>query len=212
MKKRLAGLLALALAVSVLGGCNKAADSMTNSDLKDMKVTSYVTLGHYSNLTVEVEPVDVTQEEWDELTLAVYQSNVPDEDMIYDRKVENGDTVIIDYVGTKDGVAFDGGTATAQELTIGSGKYIAGFEEGLIGVLPGETVDLNLTFPEDYGVEDLNGAAVVFKVTVNSIYPNLSEMKDSVVAAMGLEGVSNIEEYKQYVYNYLQESAELTYL
>ena len=88
------------------------------------------------------------------------------------REVADGDTVNIDYTGYKDGEPFDGGSTNGAgaDLTIGSNTYIDGFESGLIGKKVGETVDLNLTFPEDYGVEDLAGADVVFNVTINGIY------------------------------------------
>ena len=213
MKKKMAGLLAAVLAVSVLGGCSKAADTMTNSDLSQMKVEKYVTLGDYDNLTVEVAPEEVTQEQWDQLLLDVYQSNVTAENgAVTNRAVENGDTVIIDYVGKKDGVAFAGGTASGADLVIGSGTFIDGFEEGLIGVMPGKTVDLNLTFPAEYHSADLAGQAVVFTVTVNYILPNITELQDSVVGGFELEGMTTVEELRQYVYDYLQESAAQTYL
>ena len=87
-----------------------------------------------------------------------------------DRAVETGDTVNIDYEGKKDDVAFDGGTAQGYDLTIGSGSFIAGFEDGLIGAAPGETRELALSFPEDYKVNpDLAGTDVVFTATVNSL-------------------------------------------
>ena len=86
--------------------------------------------------------------------------------------VKEGDTVNIDYTGYKDGEAFEGGSTNGAgaDLTIGSGMYIDGFEDGLIGHAVGETVDLNLTFPENYGATDLAGADVVFTVTINGIY------------------------------------------
>lgn len=83
--------------------------------------------------------------------------------------IEEGDIANIDYEGKKDGVAFDGGTAQGYDLEIGSGSFIDGFESGLIGKKKGETVDLNLKFPENYGNTDLAGQSVVFTVTVNSI-------------------------------------------
>lgn len=88
--------------------------------------------------------------------------------------VEDGDTVNIDYVGTIDGVEFDGGSTNGQgtDLVVGSGSYIDDFEEQLIGSHPGDTVEVNVTFPEDYGVESLNGQDAVFEVTVNGIYQN----------------------------------------
>ena len=86
--------------------------------------------------------------------------------------VKNGDTVNIDYVGYIDGVAFDGGNTNGQgaDLTIGSGSYIDDFEDQLVGAHPGDQVEVNVTFPEDYGNEELNGKDATFDVTVNGIY------------------------------------------
>ena len=86
--------------------------------------------------------------------------------------VEEGDTVNIDYVGTIDGVEFGGGNTQGQgaDLTIGSGTYIDDFEEQLIGHYIGETVEVDVTFPENYGNDDLNGKDAVFEVTINGIY------------------------------------------
>ena len=86
--------------------------------------------------------------------------------------VENGDTVNIDYVGSIDGVEFSGGNTQGMgtDLVIGSGLYIDDFEEKLIGAHPGDHVTVTVTFPEDYGKEDLNGKEAVFEVTVNGIY------------------------------------------
>lgn len=86
--------------------------------------------------------------------------------------IENGDTVNIDYVGTVDGVEFDGGSTNGAgaDLTIGSGRYIDDFEEQLIGSHPGDTVEVNVTFPEDYSTEELSGKDAVFEVVINGIY------------------------------------------
>lgn len=86
--------------------------------------------------------------------------------------VADGDTVNIDYVGSIDGVEFEGGNTngTGTDLTIGSGLYIDDFEEQLIGAHPGDQVDVYATFPEDYGKEDLNGKEALFQVTINGIY------------------------------------------
>ena len=86
--------------------------------------------------------------------------------------VEDGDTVNIDYVGTIDGVEFGGGNTQGQgaDLTIGSGTYIDDFEEQLIGHYIGETVEVDVTFPENYGNDDLNGKNAVFEMTINGIY------------------------------------------
>ena len=86
--------------------------------------------------------------------------------------VEDGDTVNIDYVGTADGVEFDGGSTEGMgtDLVIGSGSYIDDFEEQLIGAHPGETVEVNVTFPDDYYSTDMAGKDAVFTVTINGIY------------------------------------------
>lgn len=86
--------------------------------------------------------------------------------------VEDGDTVNIDYVGSVDGEEFSGGNTNGAgtDLVIGSGSYIDDFEDQLIGTHPGDTVEVTVTFPEDYGVEELNGKEAVFTVTVNGIY------------------------------------------
>lgn len=210
MRKKTAGLAAVLLTVGMLTACGKSTE--TNEDLKQMKVDKYVTLGDYSNLSVSVAPAAVDQQQWDELLLAVYQGSVTaDNGGITDRAVETGDTVIIDYEGKKDGVAFQGGTAENANLTIGSGRFIEGFEDGLVGVMPGETVDLNLTFPEGYDNAELAGQEVVFTVTVHCILPGADEMEDSVVASMEIEDVGTVEELRQYVYDYLMEEAETNY-
>jgi len=86
--------------------------------------------------------------------------------------VKNGDYVKIDFTGTMDGVAFDGGSATNQGVEIGLGQYIEGFEEGIIGMKKGETKDVKLTFPDNY-YEELAGKEVTFKITVNKIFKEM---------------------------------------
>lgn len=207
MKKKLMSMAAM-LAAAVLAGCGDGVG--TDAPLNRMKVEQYVTLGDYKNMTVDVADAVVGDEEWNRLLLEVYRSYVTaDNGAVTSRAVKNGDKVIIDYEGTKDGVAFNGGTASGASLEIGSGSFIPGFEEGLVGVMPGETVKLNLTFPADYKKNpDLAGQAVVFTVTVQYILPGPDEMRDSVVADQKMDGASSVEELRQYVYDYLAESKE----
>ena len=204
MKKKIMSILAAALAVGVLAGCGE--ETMV---LKDMKVEKYVTVGDYKGIEVNVAAPVVDEEEWNSMVDSFYSTYFPAEKGVTDRVVKYGDTANIDYVGTKDGVAFEGGTASGYNLVIGSGSFIAGFEDGLVGVMPGETVDLDLTFPENYGSADLAGQAVVFTVTVNYVLPE--EMDDSVVAGIGIEGVTDAEGLRQYVYDYLYSMAESEY-
>lgn len=115
-----------------------------------------------------------------------------------DRAAAEGDTVNINYVGLKDGVAFEGGTDDSEagtDLKLGSNSFIDGFEEGLIGVVAGEKRDLNLTFPEDYGNEELNGQAVVFQVTVNAVKEEVvPELNDAFIAE-NIPEFSTVDEY-----------------
>lgn len=203
MRKRLVGLLAGAMAL-VLVGCG-GTDSTA---LNDMKVEKYVTLGEYKGVEVTVAAATVAEEALTQMVEYIYTSSVtPDNGAIMNRAAQDGDTVNIDYVGKLDGVAFDGGTASGQNLVLGSHSYIDGFEDGLVGVTPGETVDLNLTFPENYGAADLAGKAVVFTVTVNYIVPTPEEFSDEVVAGFGISEFTNMTELKQYANDYLLENA-----
>lgn len=182
------------------------AEKTESLSLNETDVEKYVTLGDYSNIVTSVG-----EDYLNTLVLDTYNAYVTVEDGITDKAVETGDTVDIDYEGKKDGVAFAGGTAAGASLTIGSGQFIAGFEDGLIGVMPGETVDLDLTFPKSYGNAELAGQAVVFTVTVNYIKPGLEDMKDSVVADIGIEGVNTVEELRQYVYDYMYSDDQWRY-
>lgn len=210
MTKKFVGILALLAAAVCMGGCGSGSDE--GKPLNQMKVEKYVKLGDYSSFEVTVDVVGVDEEELEAIMSDVYAYNVtPEHGGIMDRAVEVGDTVFIDYEGKKDDVPFAGGTAINATLSIGSGEFIPGFEDGLVGVMPGETVDLDLTFPESYGNAELAGQAVVFTVTVNCIQPVWvaeSDMEDVVVAAIGIEGVSTVAELRQYVYDYLYSEYE----
>ena len=175
-------------------------------DLYTLDLDKYVTIGDYKNLKVEKEEIEVTTEEIDDSLKELYMAFFPGEFGVKDREAVKGDTVNIDYVGKKDDVAFDGGTATGANLTLGSGQYIDGFEDGLIGVKPGETVDLNLTFPENYQSEELAGQAVVFTVTMNYIIPD--EIIEEAIPQLGLDDVSNMEELRSYVENSIRTTKE----
>lgn len=162
-----------AVSSSVAAGATGAAIEFNPSEYVEK-------LGEYKGLEYTETKTDVTDEEIEQQVksfLAAYPAKVTDRD------VKKGDTVNIDYLGKKDGVAFDGGTASGASLTIGSGKFIPGFEDGLIGKKPGETVDLNLTFPKEYNNNpDLAGAKVVFTVTVNYIVGEApTELTDEIV-------------------------------
>ena len=122
-------------------------------------------------------------------------------------EAEKGDTVNIDYEGFKDGVAFDGGKAENYNLELGSGSFIPGFEDQLIGVKAGDEKELNLTFPEDYHADELKGAAVVFKVKVNEVKTKvLPEIDDDFAADVNIPNVSTAEELKKTVRERLENN------
>ncbi len=204
MKKRFAALLLAAAAVVSLAGCGQ---TKSLAYLKNIKASDYVELSDdYSHVTVEVPAETEVTDEMVENTInyklsssAAYQE-VTDHDT-----VKKGDTVNIDYTGTKDGKEFSGGSAKDYDLTIGSGSFIDGFEDGLIGHKKGENVTLNLTFPKDYSNTDLAGQDVVFKVTINKIEKLVTpELTDEWVAEQNIDGVSTVDEFRDYTKKQMQ--------
>lgn len=129
-----------------------------------------------------------------------------------DNVVKDGDTVNIAYVGTIDGEEFDGGSADSYDLTIGSDSFIDGFEDGLIGKHYGETVKLNLKFPDDYGKEDLAGKDVVFTVDINSIKRTLTldELDDAAAAEISNGEASTVADLKALVKENLTRNAMIS--
>ena len=188
MKKKLVMvLMAVMVATAALGGCGqKGAGTGTSASAEeeqdveysakellkatDYKVEKYVKLNDYMNMTVELSQDYSVTDEAIQSYIEYLMSQYPSYEVSDKKTVEDGDIVNIDYVGKVDGEEFSGGSATGQHLTIGSGSFIDGFEDGLIGVNVGDTVDLNLKFPDTYtNNTDLAGKDVVFTVTVNSI-------------------------------------------
>lgn len=165
-----------------IGG--RVSDRADYVGIQDLDISKYVTLMDYKSMEVNVSKSDVS-----ETTIEDYIDNNLLIGIITDRAVQEGDIVDIDFVGKKDGVAFDGGSGTGYKLEIGSGGFIPGFEEGLIGVMPKTTVDLNLSFPDPYlNNPSLSGQEVVFTVTVNGISAsaNYATVTEEEMAHMGL--------------------------
>ena len=151
-----------------------------------------VKLGKYKNLGVKKEDTKVTKKEVEQALEDMrkkYAENVTKEGT-----VEKDDTAVIDFEGFKDGVAFDGGKGENYSLVIGSNTFIPGFEEQLIGMKKGEEKDIELSFPEDYHVEELKGQPVVFKVKVNEIKTTvLPELDKDFFEDLGMEGIDSKE-------------------
>ena len=153
-----------------------------------------VKLGKYKDLGVKKDAIKVTKEEIQnkiDTLLKDYAELVVKED----GKVEDGDVAVIDFEGFKDGVAFDGGKGENYSLEIGSNTFIPGFEDGVKGMKNGENKDIKLTFPKDYGVSDLAGKDVVFKVKVNEIKNKvIPELDKDFFLDLGMKDVTNKEE------------------
>lgn len=168
----------------------------------DLNILDYVDLGDYKGIELTKSITKVTD---DEVTNEMGSKAV--ELTGSDVTVEDGDTAIIDCVGKLNGVAFDGGTASNYELEIGSGSFIDGFEDGLIGVKKGDTVDLNLTFPESYQSTELAGKDVVFTVTVNGV-KRKPQLNDEWLAAN--TNYATLAEFAAETKQKLEDAAETT--
>lgn len=157
-----------------------------------------VKLGKYKGLKVKKEKVEVSKEEVD-ATIEQMRSRYA-ENVVKEGAVENGDIAVIDFEGFKDGVAFDGGKGENYSLTIGSGAFIPGFEEQLIGLKKDDEKEIEVTFPEDYHSEDLKGAKATFKVKVNEVKQiQIPELNEDFFADLGFEGVNDEESLRKEV-------------
>lgn len=167
-------------------------------------------LGQYKDIEVNVKRTMATAEEVEQQLQGMVAQNPQFEEK--DGDVALGDVTTIDFEGFKDGVAFDGGTAQGHKLEIGSGQFIPGFEDQMIGMKKGETRELNLTFPENYGMADLAGADVVFKVTVHNIEVKKdAELNDEFVTTLQIPNVHTVEELKNMMTQHIQSQHDQNY-
>ncbi len=166
-----------------------------------------VILGEYTNLEVKKKDLLVSEEEVNrELDTLLSKDAVlePKEGTL-----EHGDVSIIDFEGFLNGEAFEGGKALGHELKIGSGQFIPGFEEQLIGLKAGEERDINVTFPEDYHSEELKGQAVVFKVKLNEIKTQTkATLDDAFVKSLDREGIETVDALKEDIKASLEKQKE----
>lgn len=179
-----------------------------NGTIKEVNPLDYVEALDYKNISVSREDITYTEEALNaEIDSLLSQHKALESDTALTAK--DGDTLNIDYVGTVDGIAFEGGDTggAGTDLTLGSGSYIDTFETQLEGSHPGDQVTVNVTFPADYENQELQGKAAVFEVTVNGIYVT-PEFTDEFVAENLSEYASTAEEYKAY----LKETNERTNL
>ena len=184
-----------------------AADSDESGSTRLVSVDNvekYVTIAEYKGIALDHSVAGVTDENVEKRVAQNLQGKseeVTDKDAV----IQNGDTATINFVGTKGGVAFEGGTANNYDLVIGSGTMIPGFEEGILGMKKGETKDITVTFPENYQSSELAGQEAVFQITVQS-FKRPPELTDTWAAAN--TDYKTADEYRASVRTQLEQEAQ----
>ena len=167
-----------------------------------------VNVKKYKGLNIKPEKVKVTKDEIEHELGHVLERYT--ELVAKDGKVENGDVAIIDFEGFKDGEAFDGGKGENYSLEIGSNTFIPGFEDQVIGMMPGEEKDINVTFPDDYQADDLAGKPVVFKVKVNEVKEKKTrELDEDFFEDLGMDGVDSKEKLEEEIEKSIKAQKEM---
>lgn len=196
-KQRVSAIVLAGIMMVSMTGCGNS---------KARAYSKYVTLGDYKGIEYTKTVAEVTEDDI-QSQVDSFVEGLSETNEVTDRAIKDGDIVNIDYVGTKDGEEFEGGSSEGYDLTIGSDSFIDGFEDGLIGHNIGEEVSLDLTFPENYGSEDLAGQDVNFKVTINSISTKTTpELTDDLVKDN--TDYDTIDAYKESIREDLEASNE----
>ena len=212
---KIAGICLAVAVAAAASGCGKktgtettAAES-TAAETEEYVAESSVKLGEYKGIAVTVTEASVTDEEVENQIQQVLNSKAEYREV--DRAAQMGDQVNIDYKGLLDGEAFKGGTAEGYDLTLGSGSFIDGFEDGLVGAVKGDQKDLNLTFPDSYpNNPDLAGKEVVFEVTVNAVKErSVPELTDEFGASVSPDD-GTVEKYRESTRENLLEQKQLS--
>ncbi|MFA7435853.1 MAG: trigger factor [Bacilli bacterium] len=173
-------------------------------------VTVYpeVELGEYFGVEVERQSTEVTEEDLN----AHIERDLKGKgnlELVEDGAIEKGDTAVFDFEGFVDGVAFEGGKSENYSLEIGSGQFIPGFEDQMVGLKSGEEASIKVTFPEDYQAEHLAGKEAEFKIKVHEIKKLvLPELNDEFVASLEMENVKTVEEYKNHLNEHIKEEKQ----
>lgn len=176
--------------------------------IEDVKTTDYIKDFDLSDITINSSDVAFTDEDLDN-AMASLTEEYETVSVLIDTPAKEGDKLKIDYVGTIDGEEFSGGSAENQSVTIGSGEYMDGFEEQLIGALPNDDITINVTFPDDYGVDELNGKDAVFNVHVDGFYVTPEFNDEFVTTYLSSSGYTTAEEYKE---AYRKQQTETLYV
>lgn len=173
----------------------------------EAEIIPVVSLGDYKKLKIEKQELKVAAKDVDEIIERMRAGFAEKKEV--QRAAKLGDETTIDFVGKKDDVAFDGGTGTDYDLTLGSNSFIPGFEEGIVGKKPGETFDLKLKFPKEYHVADLKGADVVFTTTLKAVKEVvLPAVDDTFAKSAGAENINTVKELKDDITRELKAQKE----
>lgn len=222
MKKVFVTGLCMLMTAAMLGGCSKNdtknvgedgketetdvnVDLMKEPELEDLKIT----LGNYKNVEVTIETMaDITDEEV-ENQLNSLVSNGTTQTEVTDRAVADGDLVKVDYEGYMDNQAISGESESDYNILIGSGVFFDGSEKQLIGVMPGETAEISVTYPDSYPNEALARKSAVYKVTVKAILEEgRAELNDDYVKELSGGECSNVGEFRAYLKENLQKGVD----
>ena len=227
MKRILAALLVLMIALSCFAACTKTPAQTTPNtnggdnpdtapkapdyDFMGNDLTGFVTLGQYKGYELEVEPMLVITDEYFEEALRRDIILYGQKNALTEGTVTENDIIKIKYVGYLNGEKFEGGEGEKDNFTVyNGGGFIDGFAEGIIGATVGVEFDLNVTFPEDYHAADLAGKPVVFKVTVEAIY-EAKEMTDDIVKTLSGGEMETVEEFRTQARELLEKNAKTDY-
>ncbi len=203
--KKFAVILLSALLALALVSCGEQAFNYMEEDL-----SAFVTAPAYKDLTVTYPAVDAVSDEEVADHAFAHLSHYEGELATLDRAAADGDIVNIDYVGTMDGVEFEGGTDEDTDLELGSGAMIDGFEAGIVGMVAGETKTIDVTFPEDYDAEELAGKPAQFAITLNKVY-DPEALHAAVRAEMEEANAASEEAVKnQYLWTAIVNGANVT--
>lgn len=220
-KKMIKAGLAMAAAMVVMTGCGNhtaaesaeataaATEAVTETTVSQNETEESLVLGEYKGLTHTKVKDEVTV---GELEAQIHSLAVQYPPRKKDRAAAEGDKANIDYVGKLDGVEFEGGTAYSHDLELGSGEFINGFEDAVIGMMPGEEKDIPLTFPTDYHAADLAGKDVIFTVKLNYV-TNLNEIEvnDELAQRVTYKKDATLEQLKEETRNKMEVNAEVYY-
>lgn len=197
--------------ILALGLCCLLTLSLTScgNPYSGVNFDEYIEVGEYKGLSTEKISVSVTESEVND-EISNRRQAAAEAKSVAEGTVKDGDTANIDYVGSIDGAKFDGGEAQGYNLTIGSGTFIDGFEDQLIGMKVGTTKNIKVKFPDDYSKSDLAGKNAVFAVKINSIEKQIvPELNDKFAKKDSNGEAKTVKEYKAFIKKYLTEQKKL---